>query len=111
MDLKNIVTKNLDHLGLVASIAKDLEIVERIDKRLEQDQSSVHVSMGERTLALIINGLGFTDERLYMVSQFFKNKPIERLIGQGIEAEHLNDDAFGRLLDAIYAYGTTKLYG
>jgi transposase len=111
MELQNVVTQNLDHLGLVASIAKDLGIVERIDKRLEKDQVSVYVSMGQRTLALIINGLGFTDERLYMVSQFFKNKPVERLIGKGVRAEHLNDDALARLLDAIYAYGTTKLYG
>jgi transposase len=67
--------------------------------------------MGQRALALIINGLGFTDERLYVVSQFFQNKPVERLIGKGVKAEHLNDDALGRLLDAIYAYGTTKIYG
>jgi transposase len=60
---------------------------------------------------LIINGLGFTDERLYMVSQFFQNKPVERLIGKKVRAEYLNDDALARLLDAIYAYGPTKLYG
>lgn len=71
----------------------------------------MHVSMGQRVLALIINGLGFTDERLHMVSQFFQNKPVERLIGKDVKAEHLNDDALGRLLDAVYAYGTTKLYG
>jgi transposase len=111
MELKDIVTQNLDHLGLVAAVAKDLGISERIDKRLEKDQSSVYVSMGQRALALIINGLGFTDERLYMVSQFFKHKPVERLIGEGVHAEYLNDDALARLLDAIYAYGTTKLYG
>jgi transposase len=111
MELKNVVTQNLDHLGLIASIAKELGIVERIDKRLEKDQASVHVSMGQRALALIINGLGFTDERLYMVSQFFRNKPVARLIGEKVQAEHLNDDALARLLDAIYAYGTTKLYG
>ena len=38
------------------------------------------------------------------------DKPVERLIGEGIEAGHLNDDVLGRALDAIYAYGPDKLY-
>jgi len=105
-----IKSKNLDHLGLVSAIAKDLKLVERIDQRLEKDQSSKNVSMGQRVLALILNGLGFTDERLYMVSNFFDSKPLDRLIAPGIKAEHLNDDAFARLLNEIYDYGTTKLY-
>ena len=110
MDLHSIETKNLDHLGLVAAIAKDLGIIEKINVRLDPDQTSIKVSMGQRALALILNGLGFTDERLYMVSQFFQTKPVERLIGEGVKSEYLNDDSLGRLLDAIYAYGTTKLY-
>ena len=31
------------------------------------------------------------------------------LIGEGIEAQHLNDDVHGRTLDATYEYGTTSL--
>jgi transposase len=42
---------------------------------------------------------------------FFKDKPVERLLGEGVAAEHLNDDALGRALDAIYAYGPEALYG
>jgi len=34
---------------------------------------------------------------------FFKDKPVERLLGEGIEAEHLNEDTLGRALDAVYA--------
>ena len=36
---------------------------------------------------------------------FFKDKPFERLLGEGVVAEHLNDAALGRTLDAIFAYG------
>jgi transposase len=35
---------------------------------------------------------------------------VARLIGEGIEAEHLNDDMLGRALDAIYGYGPDILY-
>ena len=41
---------------------------------------------------------------------FFKDKPIERLVGEGIEAEHLNDDTLRRALDAPYTYGPETVY-
>ena len=59
---------------------------------------------------MILNGLGFANRSLYLVSHFFQDKPIERLIGEGILAEHLNDDVLGRALDAIYASGITETY-
>lgn len=34
-----------------------------------------------------------------------------RLLGAGIEAQHLNDDVLGRTLEAIFRYGPTALYG
>jgi len=37
MELRNRVTQNLDSLGLVASIAKESGITERIEKRLGKD--------------------------------------------------------------------------
>ena len=50
-------------------------------------------------------------ERYTRRPHFFKDKPVERLLGEGVAAEHLNDDALGRALDAIYAYGPEALYG
>ncbi len=35
---------------------------------------------------------------------------MERLIGEGISAKHLNDDVLGRTLNAIYAMSTETLY-
>ena len=59
---------------------------------------------------MIINGLGFTANPLYLSPEFFEGKALSRLIGQGIEAEHLNDDTLGRTLDPIYAKGSTQLF-
>jgi transposase len=42
--------------------------------------------------------------------EFFLNKPTERLVGPGISPEHLNDDALGKALDTLYAFGLTELY-
>ena len=51
---------------------------------------------------MVRGGLGFANRSFYFVSQFFLDKPIERLIGKGIKAESLNDDILGRALDAIF---------
>jgi len=59
---------------------------------------------------MVLNGLGFANRALYLIPLFFRDKPVARLIGEGIEAEHLNDDVLGRTLDAIYGYGPDILY-
>jgi hypothetical protein len=59
---------------------------------------------------MVLNGLGFVNQQLYLVPHFFDNKPLERLISPGIEAAHLSDDVLGRALDALYTMGVTPLY-
>jgi transposase len=56
---------------------------------------------------MIINGLGFNQNPIYLSPTSFEGKDISALIGEGIEVQHLNDDVHGRTLDAIYEYGTT----
>jgi transposase len=104
-----VQTLALDHLGVVAAVVRELGLVEKIDRRLPVTDRA-KVSMGQRALALILNGLGFSRDRLYLVPRFFHNKPVERLIGPGVRAEDLNDDALGRALDEIAQYGTTRLF-
>ncbi len=102
--------KTIEHLGLVASMVDELGIVEIIDKEIPQDLNQRKVSIGQAVKALIICGLGFTNHRLYLAGHFFAKKPIERLIGPGIEAKQLNDDVLGRALDALYEYGVTAMF-
>ena len=106
-----ITTKQLGHLGLISSVIKKLNLVDKIDRRLpvSKEHGSI-VSMGQRVSAMILNGLGFLNDRLYMHSVFFEDKAVEFLLGEGITANHINDDALGRALDAIHSYGTTKLF-
>ena len=54
---------------------------------------------------MIMNGLGFVWRPLYLFPQFFEKKAIEHLLGAGIEAEDLNDDEIGRVMDNLYKYG------
>jgi transposase len=106
-----VKTEQLGHLGLIAAVIKKLNIIEKIDLKLpvSKEHGSI-VTMGQRVAAMILNGLGFLNDRLYMHSIFFEDKPVAALLGENITSEHLNDDALGRALDSIYDYGTTKLF-
>ena len=109
--MKNPVeSKELNHLGLVAGMIDQLGIVEGINAKVKQDLTDRHVSIGLGVKAMLINGLGFSQRTLYMVSNYFDNLPIEILLGPEIEANHLNDSVLGRILDELYEYGCTRLY-
>lgn len=100
----------LDHLGLVAGMFDELGIANVIDRATQQDPERRIVTVGHAVKAMVLNGLGFVNQQLYLVPMFFHNKPTQRLIAPGIEAMHLNDDTLGRALDTLYDYGVTALY-
>ena len=79
-------------------------------KPRKQDPEMRIVTAGHAVKAMVLNGLGFINQQLYLVPHFFHNKPISRLIAPGIQASHLNDDTLGRALDTLYDTGVTALY-
>ena len=103
-------SKELDHLGLVAGMYDELEIGDRIDEHIAQDFKQRKVSVGQAVKAMVLNGLGFVRQSLYLTPQFFETRPTERLIGEDIEPEHLHDDTLGGALDSLYEYGVTELF-
>jgi transposase len=103
-------SETLEHLGLVAGMFDELGIGDLVDELVPQDLSQRKVSVGQALKAMVLNGLGFANRRLYLMPEFFRNKPTERLVGAGISPEHLNDDALGKALDTLYACGLTELY-
>lgn len=108
--IESCESKELDHLGLVAGMYEELEIGKRIDEHIAQDFEQRKVSVGQAVKALVLNGLGFVRQSLYLTPQFFETRPTERLIGEGIEPEHLHDDTLGGALDSLYEYGVTELF-
>ena len=76
-------TKTIEHLGLVAGMIDELRIVEIIDQEIKQDFDQRQVTVGQAVKAMILNGLGFANRRLYLATHFFENKPTEQLIGKG----------------------------
>src|SRR5215467_5219804 len=106
--MQGIRVDRLDHLGMVAGICREIGLAEYLDALAGSSQQQV--SVGTATVAMILNGLGFSNRRLYLVSQFFATKPVEHLLGPGITAEQLHDDCLGRTLDWLYAHDATTLF-
>jgi len=102
------VNERLDHLGIVAGVCHEIGLAAWLDA--QEPESRQQVSVGTATVAMVLNGLGFSNRQLYLVPQFFANKPLEHLLEPGITAEMLNDDCLGRTLDWLYAHDLTKLF-
>jgi transposase len=100
----------LDHLGLVAGMFDELGIGDVIDQATQQHPEMRDLTAGEAVKAMVLNGLGFINQALYVVPRFFQNKPTYRLISPRVAPDQLNDDALGRALETLYAYGVTERY-
>jgi len=101
--------ENLDHLGLIAGVIDELELVELLDELFPPHRDN-QITTGQVVKAMILNCLGFLSAPLYLFSQFFESKPVAHLLGEGIEASHLNDDRIARVLDQLWAFGLSSLF-
>ena len=107
--MASVCVERLDHLGVVASVIKDLGIVEMVDARLGlHDQEEI--TAGEAVAGMILNGLGFSDRPLTLTPQFFVNKPLDLLFREGVRAEMFNRFKLGRTLEEAHAYGCDLLF-
>ena len=102
-------TKFVGHLGLIAGVFRELEVDKLIDEKLPKKRNH-YIPHSVCVLAMILNGLGFVGQRLYLFPDFFKNISTERLLGEGVKKEDLNQYAIGETLDRIVKYGPTKLF-
>lgn len=97
------------HLGIVSGIMDSLGIPQYIDSVLPKKRQH-KVSRGIATKALILNGLGFNERRLFLMPEYFDDLATEHLLGEGISPADLNQYMFGEDLDAIASYGPTRLF-
>jgi hypothetical protein len=80
-------------------VCREIGLAEWLDS--QDTQSHERVRVGTATVAMILNGLGFSKRRLTLVPRFFATKAVERLLGPGISTEDLNADGLGRALDCL----------
>jgi hypothetical protein len=72
---ESYMNERMDHLGIVAGVCKEIGIAAYLDRLAGETKH--HVSMGTATVAMILNGLGFSNRRLYLVPQFFATNRLD----------------------------------
>ena len=107
--MESVHVERLDHLGVIASVIKDLELIEMINARLIPDAQAM-ITPGEAVAGMILNGLGFAHRPLSLTPQFFARRPLDLLFREGVDAEMFNRFKLGRTLDEAYAYGCDLLF-
>jgi transposase len=100
--MESVHVERLDHLGLIASMIKDVGLIRMIDARLVPDAQE-EITPGEAVAGMILNGLGFANKPLTLTPQFFANKPLDLLLREGVHAGLFNRFKLGRTLDAVHA--------
>jgi transposase len=101
-------TKRIDHLGIVAGVCHEIDLIPQVDAELGRCERKV--SCGHAVQAMVLNALGFSSRALYLMPDYLANKPVELLIGEGLKAEDFNDDSLGRTLDDLYEAGVTEVF-
>lgn len=105
-----IEVQNLSPLGIIATIFKDYKIVERIDSLLPKTSNNQKITHGEAVMGMILQGLGFTNHRLFLSAEFFSHVALTGIFRPGFKAEYFNSHAFSRTLDAIYEYSLARFF-
>ncbi len=75
------VNERLDHLGIVAGVCQEIGLARWLDA--QDPTNRQQVSRGTATVAMILNGLGWSLRQLYLVPQFFAGHPRRTLVGTG----------------------------
>jgi transposase len=102
---------NLDHIGLVGALCQDIGLIKIIDDVVPNQSTKRKLTLGQRLGALVINGLGFAERRLYLTADFLENKPVHDLFGtKNIKASDFNEHSLGRALDEISEYGVSQFF-
>ena len=65
--------ERLDHLGIVAGVCQEIGLAAWLDA--QDPGNRQQVSVGTATVAMILNGLGFSNRQLYLVPQYFAGHP------------------------------------
>ena len=107
--MESVLVERLDHLGLIASVIKDLGLIAMIDARLGADAQE-EITSGEAVAGMILNGLGFANRPLSLTPQFFAKTPLDLLFREGVRAEMFNRFKLGRTLDKVHTYGCDLLF-
>ena len=105
--MSNMNSTILDHFGIVNQTIENIGMVGTIDRCIPTKRN---VSVGNAVKAMVLNGMGFVSEALYLTPMFYENKPISMFFGDDIIASDFNDDTLARSLNDLYDAGLSSVF-
>ena len=103
---QNITAARVDHLPIIAQYLRRIGLVDIINKLVTVDMD---VDPGIIVLGAVLDTLSGRSP-LYHLDNSFAGYDRELLFGQDIPPGYFNDDNTGRILDALFAVGTQKIF-
>ena len=98
-------------LPILSAICDNIGLQKNIDEQIEpskNERKSSFVTTGQAIKSLVMNII--VDRKpFYKIQEFYENKDIEKLLGEGIKVSHLTDDLYARALDDIHEIGPKKI--
>lgn len=97
-------------LPIISSICDKVGLVKNIDEQTEKKigEKNRIVSTGQAIKSLIMNIVA-DRKPFYKIQEFYDQKDLEKIIGEGIKVENLNDDVYARALDELNEIGSKKI--
>lgn len=74
---------SVGHLGIIAGAYDSLGIADVIDTAIPKTRNH-NLTHFQAVKAMVLNGLGFIERRLYLFPEFFDDITVDRLLGEGI---------------------------
>ena len=102
--------QNIDHPGLLQVCAKSWESPITLDKGAPKVFGEWSVFHGATVAAMVTSGLGFAGPSHHMFPHSFTSKPLDKLIREGIEPEHINGKVPIMALDNLFDLDFSKVY-
>ena len=76
-------TLQMEHLGIVSQVIREIKLVEKIDAIIGQPNTDI--TSGQRVASMILNCLGFANHPLYLSEKYFSKRPVEKLLGSNVK--------------------------
>jgi hypothetical protein len=88
--------EKIGHLGILAAMAKRINLVKIINGLLEKTSNSHKLSHGNIVLAMIYQGLGLSGNPAYLAESFFEEMPMDKLFKKDKNVGKITANLFNR---------------
>lgn len=97
-------------MAMALQYIKKLDFVGIINRDVTWDKKQCNLTPGQLALSVVLSTFSDVRSPLYKISQNFRQMDTAFLFGPGVQNNDFTDDALARMLDKVYAAGSSNLF-